>query len=86
MEVSEPQYVYVLATYDEYGLDQQVATADRSSVPTLLDRFLGNGFSEQDRTHAKEILRDVLRHPDENLKHDLMSGWGGVQLYVIELQ
>lgn len=83
--VIKPRYVYMFATYGEHGLEGRVATLDRASVPALLDSFLGTGFTEEDRTHAKEILRDVLRHPDENCKHDLMFGWGGVQLYVIEL-
>lgn len=85
-----PQYVYVLATYGEYGLEERVATVDRVSVPVLLERFLAGGFMEKDRTNAMQGLADLLRQPDEGLssgKHDLMpGGWGGVQLYVIKLE
>jgi hypothetical protein len=84
------QYVYVLATYGEYGLEERVATVDRVSVPVLLERFLGDGFTEQNRTDATHILADLLRQSDQDLssgKHDLMpGGWGGVQLYVLKLQ
>lgn len=87
--MKEPQYAYVFATYGEHGLEERVATVDRVSVPVLLERFLDGGFTEQDRTDATEELVSLLCQSDEELaarKHDLMTGWGGVQLYVLKLQ
>lgn len=87
--MKEPQYVYVFATYGEHGLEERVATVDRVSVPVLLERFLGGGFTEQNRTEATEALASLLCQSDEELlasKHELMTGWGGVQLYVVDLQ
>lgn len=89
LAMKEPQYVYILATYDESGLEESVATVDRAAVTALLERFLGGGFIEQDRIDATEALARLLCQSDEELSvtsHGLMRGWGGVQLYVLRLQ
>lgn len=86
--MNEPQYVYVLANYDESGLEDRVATVDRSSAPVLLDRFT-EGYDQNNRAEATSRLSALLQQSDDELskdRHDLMTGWGGVQLYVLKLQ
>jgi hypothetical protein len=81
--------VYVFATYGEYGLEERVATVDRASMPALLERFMDDGFRTQNRIEAVEGLAGLLCKSDEEIsksRHDLMTGWGGIQLYVIKLQ
>jgi hypothetical protein len=77
--------VYVLACYDEYGIENPVATLDRSQLPALLQSYMGEDFQAQVREEATSRLAELLHAPTLPLgKHDLMgSGWGGVQLYVI---
>lgn len=80
------KYVYVLADHGEYGLEENVATLDRDSLPALLERFQ-DGYAEKNKAEASKRL-DVLCEPGGELlggRYNLMDGWGGVQLYVIQL-
>lgn len=81
------QHVYVLADYDEYGLEESVATLDRTFLPALLKRFQ-DGYAESYKIEATKRLA-VLCQPDGEIltgRYNLMEGWGGVQLYVIKLE
>lgn len=81
------KYVYVLADYDEGGLEATVATLDLDSLPGLLEEFT-QGYPEDHRTEATTRLTPLCQPDGKTVllgKYNLMSGWGGVQLYVIQL-
>lgn len=80
------KYVYILADYDEYGLEQSVATLNCDSLIEFLDRFQER-YAGNNRAEATKRLSALLE-PGGNIlvgRYNLMNGWGGVQLYVIEL-
>lgn len=86
-------YVYTLSNYREDGAEQMIATLVRENLPTLLESRL-HQYREFDAQEARESLVRLLQKSDEELSrgewegngHNLMKGWGGEQLHVVELK
>ena len=81
-------YVYVIATYQEHGASDIVATLDRDRLKELL--WACTTRSESAVTSDEiENLRSALLMSDEELSaldgKALSKGWGGFVLYVVKL-
>ena len=83
--------VYILSVYEEHGAEEVVATLDKSHVEVMMDKYFPiYGIDEssrhmEGRATPREALRRVLRK-DTIGKFNLQSGWGGIQLHVVELE
>lgn len=80
-------YVYLLATYEEHGSEEMVATLDRGRIPALLVQHWPTAAEDAEYQAALTLY---LGKPDSELAArrsgwGLGSGWGGVQLFVVEL-
>jgi len=83
--------VYILGDYGEYGAENVVATLEKSEVMALAEENYG-GFMDRPQYASghptmRETLTDLLGE-DKAVREgtDLCFGWGGPQLYIIELE
>lgn len=72
--------VYLLSDYGEHGSCHVVATVDITKLPGLLTEKFPYWAEE-----AMPQLRELLLEDAPIDGRDLLIGWGGVQLHVIEL-
>lgn len=95
------KYVYILSTHDEYGAEDVHATLDRNRIIPMIDGWFNwdqspppptspQGLYRADyKNEAREKAKRLLEKNDETLakgqKYELLSGWGGLQLHVVEL-
>jgi hypothetical protein len=82
-------YVYVLSDYEEHGAENVCATLDRSILHRLLDRNWPGSPEWAVEAHAG--LEEHLKKADDVLSArtsgwNCHSGWGGMQLHVVELK
>lgn len=94
-------YVYTLSDYEEDGAEHVTATLNRSRLMSMVDENWPfteeHTVTEHQRkwhrnwlTEAKNGLEKHLQNADEYLAKNkngwkCHSGWGGIQLHVIEL-
>lgn len=77
--------VYLLGDYEEHGTINLVGTASKGKVPALFEQHaLARGWPATDK--EREALRRMLETDDLCEGADLLCGWGGTKLYVIDLQ
>jgi hypothetical protein len=75
--------VYILSDYDEYGAENVKATLDPARLPALIDAWnWAPEFKEPAKEKLAELLGRLAPSPDG---HNLLHGWGGVMLHVVEL-
>ena len=84
------KYVYLLYTYKEDGPEDLVATLDKSKIVGLAKQIdeANNGWFEKNNEldlleRLKVIINTKGEIPD---RYDLMSGWGGLVLEIVELK
>jgi hypothetical protein len=88
-------YVYILSDYEEHGAENVCATLDRGRLHQLVDK---NWPPPHNSTASKEWTAEAHAGLEEHLKKsdDVLSsktsgwnchsGWGGMQLHVVELK
>lgn len=90
--------VYLIAHHDEHGADDMVGTLEKDKVETIFEKYLIDqrySGKETDTQKWKDYYAEEIRYSRARLKdlittdvtgkYDLMNGWGGPQLYIIEL-
>lgn len=81
-------YVYLLSTYDEHGSDGMIGLSSRDMLLEALRSY--ETIHHDDIPEAEGKLLDVMKEGDailvERSPINLQSGWGGVQLHVVEIE
>ena len=85
----QSRYVYLLSHHHEYGSADVRATINRDEVMSLFEDYTNEGWGEPDED--RKTLEALLETSDEELHiggnpHNLMRGWGGVQLHVVKIE
>lgn len=73
--------VYLLSVYGEYGSHDMVGTPDPERLPGMLNAFWPAWVDA-----ALPGLQAALKFPTPGQPYDLLNGWGGVQLHVVDLE
>lgn len=77
--------VYLLYWYEEHGPEDLVATLDRDSLMDLARAGeLAKAFCGDGSVRLAEVLAEYAGRPIPPGKYELLRGWGGPVLHVVE--
>ena len=84
------KYIYLLWSHDEHGPVGLKATSVRDDLIVVAESMDVDGWFERVGVDIIAKLKTYLSKRDEDLSagdgiHNLMDGWGGLYLQVVEL-
>lgn len=93
--------VYMIADYDEYGSEHCRVTLDPGKLEGFVREYYGSpkwfeGFADKYMAKRIEYVDSLREEALEGLKdgllleeceaHNITGGWGGLQLFILELE